>query len=161
MLHTNNHTVTIKDRDEAVLGSLTTLGNASGDGTLAAPNALLLEAGKTVNGDGTIVGDFIIDGTISPGNVELLSSAGRISVSGNVEINGTFVADVGAGTDLLDVTGSIVIRATSELEVNALDAIGAVGNHTRTIIAAGSPVIGTFATIPDVVPASNGAVRAT
>ena len=48
------HTMTIHDRDKAVLGSLTTLGDSGSDGVLTAPNGILLEAGKTIVGQGEV-----------------------------------------------------------------------------------------------------------
>ena len=50
----NDHTVTIHDRDFGILGSLTTLGNDDGPGTLAAPNGLYLPKHKTLVGYGTV-----------------------------------------------------------------------------------------------------------
>jgi len=66
-LYTENHTVTIYDRNAAMLGSLTQIGNASGPGSLAAPNGLVLNQGRNLVGYGTIVGtgNFIVDGYVS------------------------------------------------------------------------------------------------
>jgi hypothetical protein len=65
-LYAENHTVTINDRNAAVLGSLTQIGNASGPGSLAAPNGLVLNQGRNLVGYGTIVGtgNFIVDGDV-------------------------------------------------------------------------------------------------
>ena len=53
-LHVADRTVTLHDLNEAVLGSLTSLGNGAQPGTLSAPHGLLLAAGRTVQGEGTI-----------------------------------------------------------------------------------------------------------
>jgi len=53
-LSTGDNVVTINDRNEAVLGSLTQLGTDIADGTLVADNGLLVEFGKNVVGRGTV-----------------------------------------------------------------------------------------------------------
>ena len=95
-LQTNEHTVTINDRNEAVLGSLTTLGNTGGAGTLQSSNGLLLQQGNNLIGYGTVNGDFI-----NQGHVEETSAqpADFIEFTGNVS---------GAG----DYAGSIVFSGT-------------------------------------------------
>ncbi|MCH8840042.1 MAG: hypothetical protein IH831_05070 [Planctomycetes bacterium] len=50
----NNYTVTLHDRDKAVLGSLTEIGSGGADGVLSAPNGILLEDGKTLVGQGEV-----------------------------------------------------------------------------------------------------------
>ena len=51
-LHVNQHTVTLLDANEAVLGSLTVLGSGGTSGTLTAANGFLLEEGKNLIGQG-------------------------------------------------------------------------------------------------------------
>ena len=65
-LLTGSHTVTINDRNEAVLGSLTQLGDGVSGGTLTAGNAdpadtqthFLLEQGKNMIGRGSVNGNY-------------------------------------------------------------------------------------------------------
>jgi len=66
VLNTNAHEVIVNDQNEAVLGSLTTLGDGSSGGTLTAGNAdpsddyshFLVEQGKNVTGRGMVNGHF-------------------------------------------------------------------------------------------------------
>jgi len=53
-LHVGPHTVTILDQNQAVLGSLTTLGEDAVPGVLQCDGGLLVEFGKNVTGYGTI-----------------------------------------------------------------------------------------------------------
>jgi autotransporter-associated beta strand protein len=97
VLNTNNHVVTIKDRNEAVLGSLTNVGNVTGPGTLAAPNGFLLDAGKNVVGYGTVNGVFKNQGFVQ-GQGPLPTDAlafndlvtGKGNFGGNVVFNGGY-----------------------------------------------------------------------
>ncbi|MDP7289051.1 MAG: hypothetical protein QGH94_13780, partial [Phycisphaerae bacterium] len=65
-LLTGTHTVTIHDRNEAVLGSLTQLGDGASVGALTAGNAaptdthahFLLEQGKNMVGRGSVNGNY-------------------------------------------------------------------------------------------------------
>ncbi|MHC4562211.1 MAG: PEP-CTERM sorting domain-containing protein [Planctomycetota bacterium] len=60
LLHANAHTVTLNDKNEAVLGSLTTIDG----GTLAAANGFLVLEGRNVTGRGFIAGDFKNQGSV-------------------------------------------------------------------------------------------------
>ncbi len=62
-LQVGSHTVTINDRNEAVLGSLTEING----GTLTAANGFVLEFGKTLDGPGTVNGDFLNNGFVNGG----------------------------------------------------------------------------------------------
>ncbi len=53
-LNVRQHTVTLLDANEAVLGSLTTLGNGSNPGTLMIDRGARIEAGKNLVGFGTV-----------------------------------------------------------------------------------------------------------
>lgn len=63
-LYVEHHTVTINDRNEAVLGALTTIGSSIGDGTLIAANGLLVEFGKALSGHGDVFADVLNNGFI-------------------------------------------------------------------------------------------------
>ena len=54
-LQVGSHTVTLLDANDAVLGSLTTLGAAGVPGTLVAANGALVDFGNNLNGFGTVV----------------------------------------------------------------------------------------------------------
>ncbi len=90
-LVTNEHVVTINDKNEAVLGSLTTLGNATGAGTLQAANGMLLQEGNNLIGYGTVNGDFI-----NQGHVEETSAlpADQIEFTGNVSGAGDYAGNI-------------------------------------------------------------------
>ena len=60
LLHVNSHTVTLNDRNEAVLGALTTLAG----GTLGAPNGLLLREGDNITGFGLVTADLTTQGYV-------------------------------------------------------------------------------------------------
>ncbi len=64
-LYTDNHTVTLRDRDRAVLGSLTEIGNVAGPGGLNAPNGTVLEFGKTLSGYGVVTGSLLNNGFVN------------------------------------------------------------------------------------------------
>ena len=66
-LRINNHSVTLLDSNRAALGFLTTLGTGAEEGTLTAPQGLLLGPGKTLAGSGTINtpnGEFLNQGFV-------------------------------------------------------------------------------------------------
>lgn len=64
ILMVGNHTVTLKDRNQAVLGSLTELGNGEGGGVLKADNGILLDFGRNLVGHGTVIGSILNNGYI-------------------------------------------------------------------------------------------------
>jgi hypothetical protein len=91
------NTVTIYDRNEAVLGSLTAVGDAGGPGTLTGANGLLLEQGKNLVGYGKINGDFINQGYVKgegPAPEDLLELTGHVkgigNYGGNIMFSGTY-----------------------------------------------------------------------
>jgi hypothetical protein len=141
-LVTGVHAVTINDRNQAVLGSLTQLGTDTADGTIVAANGLLVEFGKNVVGrgivdtpndplvplmnNGTIIGD-------SPSNtIELTGHVKGVGMLENVAISGTL--SPGFSPVRLRAT-NLEIAATGELlielgglsggsEYDQLDAVG-------------------------------------
>ncbi len=97
VLEINQHAVTIHDRDAAVLGTLTRIGNDVGPGSLTSPNGLLLEDGKTVDGYGLVSGDFENQGLVvgeGPQDSNVLEFAGNVigrgDFSGNILFSGSF-----------------------------------------------------------------------
>ena len=123
-LITGANTVTLLDRNQAVVGSLTQLGMAAADGTLVADNGLLLEFGKNVVGRGTvdtpndpltpltnngaIAGDF-------PGAIELAGYVKGIGTLDNVTITGTLspglsIASLQVGNLDIDPAGELLME---------------------------------------------------
>jgi fibronectin-binding autotransporter adhesin len=97
-LYVNANEVELLDRNLAVLGSLTQLGDGSAGGTLRAANGMLLEQGKNLVGRGTVYGNFINQGHVygdgSSAGQEIVFAAGS-TVSGigsfeNVVFDGTY-----------------------------------------------------------------------
>jgi T5SS/PEP-CTERM-associated repeat protein len=97
-LVTGVHTITINDRNQAVLGSLTQLGTDTDDGTLVADNGLIVEFGKNIVGRGLVDtpndvltpltnnGDIIGD---SPVAIELAGYVKGVGTLTNVTVSGT------------------------------------------------------------------------
>ena len=85
-LYTNANEVELLDRNLAVLGALTQLGDGSAVGTLRAANGMLLEQGKNLVGRGTVYGNFVNQGDVygdgSTTGQEIVFAAGS-TVSGN------------------------------------------------------------------------------
>jgi fibronectin-binding autotransporter adhesin len=96
-LYTNANEVELLDRNLAVLGSLTQLGDGSAGGTLRAANGMLLEQGKNLVGRGTVYGNFVNQGDVygdgSAAGQKIVFAAGS-TVSGM----GSFVNVVFSGT---------------------------------------------------------------
>jgi autotransporter-associated beta strand protein/T5SS/PEP-CTERM-associated repeat protein len=97
-LYTNANEVELLDRNLAVLGSLTQLGDGSAGGTLRAANGMLLEQGKNLVGRGTVYGNFVNQGDVygdgSAAGQQIVFAAGS-TVSGmgsfeNVVFGGTY-----------------------------------------------------------------------
>ncbi|MFO0941638.1 MAG: autotransporter-associated beta strand repeat-containing protein [Pirellulales bacterium] len=104
-LYTNQYTVTINDANQAVLGSLTQLGNSTGAGTLTAGTALagqtsmhfLLEEGKNLVGHGTVNGNFKNQGDVI-GDGTALSDRIVFESDWIVKGNGSFTNTLIKGT---------------------------------------------------------------
>ncbi len=64
-LAVGHYTVILNDSNAAVLGSLTTLGDATGAGTLSGSNGLTLEMGKNLTGYGTVNSAVSTDGSVN------------------------------------------------------------------------------------------------
>jgi autotransporter-associated beta strand protein len=98
LLYTNANEVELLDRNLAVLGALTQLGDGSAAGTLRAANGMLLEQGKNLVGRGTVYGTFVNQGDVygdgSAAGQQIIFAAGS-TVSGigsfeNVVFDGTY-----------------------------------------------------------------------
>lgn len=97
-LYTNANEVELLDRNEAVLGSLTQLGDNAGGGTLRAANGMLLEQGRNLTGRGTVYGNFINQGHVygdgaAAGQTIVFAAGSTVSGIGsfeNVVFSGTY-----------------------------------------------------------------------
>jgi autotransporter-associated beta strand protein/T5SS/PEP-CTERM-associated repeat protein len=97
-LYTNANEVELLDRNLAVLGSLTQLGDGSAGGTLRAANGMLLEQGKNLVGRGTVYGNFVNQGDVygdgsAPGQKIVFAAGSTVSGIGsfeNVVFGGTY-----------------------------------------------------------------------
>jgi autotransporter-associated beta strand protein/T5SS/PEP-CTERM-associated repeat protein len=98
LLYTNANEVELLDRNLAVLGSLTQLGDGSAGGTLRAANGMLLEQGKNLVGRGTVYGNFVNQGDVygdgsAAGQVIVFAAGSTVSGIGsfeNVVFDGTY-----------------------------------------------------------------------
>lgn len=127
-LYTNQHTVTINDANESVLGSLTHLGSAtdapnstSDDGRLIAEGSntgtmadgkFLLEEGKNLTGDGVVEGDFRnmgnVIGAAPPLSGLTETNDGIVFENGTVTGIGSFVNVLHKGTYAPGLSPAIV-----------------------------------------------------
>ena len=120
-LYTNANEVELLDRNLAVLGALTQLGDVSGRGTLRAANGMLLPQGNNLAGRGTVYGNFVNQGDVygdgSTAGQEIVFAAGS-TVSGigsfeNVVFNGTY--SPGNSPAITNVTNGQFAAASSLL----------------------------------------------
>jgi ELWxxDGT repeat protein len=97
-LATNTQSVTLNDSNQAVLGSLTTLGSGSTPGTINAANGLLIDFGNNVTGTGTlntpndvtkllmlngaIVGNSASEQITLPGYIKGVGSLDNVNITG-------------------------------------------------------------------------------
>jgi len=123
-LYVNRHTVTLQDRNQAVLGSLTQLGDAQGDGTLSAPNGLVVDFGRNIVGHGTVsTPNLTAKPLTNNGTIAGDSPAAPITLTGYVKGVGTFdnVTFTGTYAPGLSTTaaqvGGVIYAAGSTLEV--------------------------------------------
>ena len=170
-LHTNDHTVTLADANEAVLGSLTVLGTGGMSGTLTAANGFLLEEGKNLTGQGTVNGEFHNDGHVAGTGTGIvfsdlvtgIGSATNVTYNGgfspghspaevdlagiaNLASTNTLFIELGGLTpggqfDRLASTGTVNVDGT--LEVSFIDGFVPASGHSFEIIGADA-VNGTF-----------------
>ncbi|MBN2291065.1 MAG: hypothetical protein JXM70_01495 [Pirellulales bacterium] len=104
-LYTDNYEVIIHDRNEAILGSLTVLGNEAGGGTLTAGTAnptdshshFVVEQGKNVIGNGTVNGHFENHGNVI-GNGTAINERIMFADGWTVSGTGTFENTLVMGT---------------------------------------------------------------
>jgi len=158
-LYTEAHTVTVKDKNTAVLGSLTQLGDGASQGTLTAGNAdpgdtyshFLLEQGKNMVGRGYVEGhyknhgDVIGDGTAM---AERLIFNSPWIVTGKGTFTRTLILGTFAPGDSPTITNGTdqAFGGTVEIELGGTTPGSGDDNHdqindTGTILLAGSPTL--------------------
>jgi T5SS/PEP-CTERM-associated repeat protein len=122
-----DNTVTLLDANEAVLGSLTTLGNASLSGTLVAANGAVLEFGKNIEGFGTVnTPDDPFKPLINNGSIAGNSALEPITLTGYIKGVGTLDNVVITGTDAPGFSpatvyrGSVTYDGTLDIEIGGL-----------------------------------------
>jgi hypothetical protein len=90
-LYTNQHTVRLIDANPAVLGSLTDLGTATQNGTLASDRGFVLNFGRNITGRGQIrSSNAITDAAVINGHVRGDSPANYLEFTGYVKGVGSF-----------------------------------------------------------------------
>jgi len=142
-LYVNDHTVTVNDRNEAVLGSLTTLGSDETPGTLEAANGLIVEFGKTVTGYGTLdtpndslhplLNNGLIAGNSAEEPITLNGYIKGVGTLSNVILNGTISPGFSpAEVDLIDAvlgdTATVIMELGGAVPGNAYDVLN-VSEH--------------------------------
>jgi outer membrane autotransporter protein len=123
-------------------------GLLSVNGMLTSPT-VTVNAGATLGGTGTIVGNVVNNGTVAPGN-----SIGTLNITGNYTqaAGSTLTPEVNATTsDLLHITGTATIQASAGVIVQVAPGFYTLG-YRYTILTALGGVSGTYATLTDDAP---------
>ncbi len=100
-LRTLKHTVTLLDKNQAVLGNLTEIGDlpSAQPGTLNAANGLFVDFGRAITGWGTVAGtNTLAKATIINGDAAGASGAQPLDFTGYVKGIGTFTDVTFSGT---------------------------------------------------------------
>ena len=158
-LFAGSHTVTINDRNVAVLGSLTELGDGASGGTLTAGNAnpadthahFLLEQGKNMVGRGSVNGNYKNHGdVVGDGTAE--GERLVFNIPWTVSGKGTFTNTMIVGTFAPGDSPTIAQGAnqgfggTVEIELGGTTPGSGSDNHdqindTATVLLSGSPTL--------------------
>ena len=120
-LQVGSHSVTLRDKNQAVLAALTTLGDGGG-GTLSAPNGMLLENGKDLTGHGDVHGDFENQGYVLGEGLGLTFHdhvTGSGEFDGNVAFAGTY--SPGSSPAVANFGGNVTFLGTAELVIELAD----------------------------------------
>jgi len=132
-------TLTLSGACTYTASTLVNVGTLNVTGSLAAATSVTVNSGATLKGTGTVAGTVAGSGTISPG-----VSVGTLT-TGTVTLTGTLAIEIdGATGDKLVSTGAIDLTG-STLSVTPLS-----GGFTEAsyVIAEGTSITGTFASIP-------------
>ncbi|MHC4717852.1 MAG: PEP-CTERM sorting domain-containing protein, partial [Planctomycetota bacterium] len=122
-LKVNRHTVVLLDANEAVLGSLTTIGDAGRWGTLTAANGSLLGFGRNLSGYGYVHGDFVNNGYVlgqgTGGEGQRLEFTGTVSgvgsFGGDVHFSGVY--SPGLSTAAVEFDGNVSFASGSTVRI--------------------------------------------
>ncbi|MEX0852696.1 MAG: autotransporter domain-containing protein, partial [Bauldia sp.] len=112
------------------------------NGVLEAPGGVTVAAGATLGGDGTVDGDVVNFGTLSPGN-----SPGTLVVFGDFDFaaGATFLVEADAtAADLLIATNDVNIDPASTLHIQHL---AGIDGFDATILIAGNALTGAFGSV--------------
>jgi hypothetical protein len=145
-LRTGIHSVTINDSNEAVLGSLTQLGDGSSGGSLVAGDAqvgetqvhLLLGEGKNLVGRGNVVGNFKNNGHVlgdGPGTAEkiIFDADWTVSGAGTLE-NATVLGTYSPGNSPAVVsTANLGLGGTLKIELGGTSPGFGPNNHDQVV----------------------------
>ena len=122
ILQVNSHSVTINDRNEAVLGSVTSVDG----GTLSAQNGFLIEAGKNLvsNGGGTINGEIVTQGDVFVDN-GILRFNDHVSGAGDFDTSVTGFVDFAGGyspgnSPALVEQGNMTLSSSLTMEIGGM-----------------------------------------
>jgi T5SS/PEP-CTERM-associated repeat protein len=117
-MHVAHYAVELRDRNQAVLGSLTTLGDEGGGGSLAAANGSLLDRGRDLIGHGDVTGDFENQGYVL-GEPPGLTFHDRVSGSGEFDGEIIFAGTLSPGDSpaVVRFGGSVTFTSTARLEI--------------------------------------------
>ncbi|MEO0588477.1 MAG: hypothetical protein AAF078_12660, partial [Planctomycetota bacterium] len=127
-LDIDTHTVTLNDANDAVLGSLTTMGDGAGTGgVIIAQNGVTLGFGRNLVGEGNVLTpNDPFKPFINNGNVIGDSPSDPITLAGYVKGVGTLDNVVITGTDAPGLSpatvyrGSVAYQGTLEIELGGL-----------------------------------------
>ncbi len=98
-LRTQQHSVTLLDKNQAVLGSITEIGNGANPGALTATNGVFVDFGRAITGWGTVAGtNALAQATIINGDAEGTSFAQPLDFTGYVKGIGDFSNVIFSGT---------------------------------------------------------------
>ena len=151
-LFVGSHTVTLDDRNQAVLGPLTTIEG----GTLASPNGILLREGDNLVGYGDVTGDLTTQGYVygEPAGLDFYGNvSGRGTFEGNVTFHGTYSpGNSPAATEFEDVAFAATAVLLMEIgglvpndehdQVNVSDEALLDGNLRLVLIDGYTPLLG-------------------
>ena len=150
-LYTGANTVTIHDANEAVLGSLTIIGDQStpvSPGTLTATNGFLLEQGKNVTGYGVINGDFINQGYVEgvgPDAGDAIEFTGAVSGIGSYGGNTTFSGGFSPGNSpVISVFGGNAVYTSTSFYDAELEGTTPGAEHDQLDVAGTISIDGTL-----------------
>jgi hypothetical protein len=146
----NSGAITVASGKAFTLGGIfsQSAGTTTVDGTLTAPSGSFPISGGTVRGGGTLVGNVTnTGGTFAPG-----ASPGTLTVTGDYTqgAGGTLAADVagttaGTGYDRLSVSGNVSLDGTLAIATGA--GFTPPSGQTYQVVTAGGTRTGTFSTV--------------